>query len=573
MLLTVDSNENQIITTPIPQLILNPKNLENKILSGDPFIHQHVANISQFLLADLAEWRQDLPTAKKHFSELLNQTQDPRIAAILTELAIGSEDYLLTSTSAAAWANLEPKNLNAQLIAIIMLIGEDQTLTEKFLAQAINYNPDKLYHQLPAVISQLTDAQKILLAEQINNLIAKDKQDPFKYLTLAQIKIYQNDITAATNAVKIALKLQANLTAAILLQAKLIKHNTQSDVKALNYLEQQLNTFPKNNALRIFYANALFDNNQNIAALSTLSTLINNNQTFYPDAFLLAAEIHMQSPNGNLTKAKKYLTKILDHNENCDKAYFLLGTIAEQQSDLIQAIKYYTLIENNPFQIIGLFRSALLLAQNNELSLALEVLNQVQAETTLEKKQLILLKIELTLELKDLQLALENVNEGLTFLSEDPDFLYTSSVAYIFANKINLAEHSLKKLIKIQPKNHLALNNLGFILTENPNNYQEALTYLQQAVHLDPQNPAYLDNLGELLFKMGKISEALHILTNAYTLEPNIPIAIHLGEVLWASGQKQQAKTLWKTAWKSDPNNLELLKVLNSHQVFFAKIK
>ena len=277
----------------------------------------------------------------------------------------------------------------------------------------------------------------------------------------------------------------------------------------------------------------------------------------------------MQSPTVNLNKAQNYLIKLLNENLGNSKVYFLLGQIAEKKSDFVEAIKFYTLIEERPYHVVAFLKAAILLAENQQFSLAVDTLNQVNPENTIEKKQLILLKSEFLLELQNLAAAIENITEGLNILPDDIDLLYVSSVVYGLNNQLDIAENNLKKILNMQPQNHIALNALGFILMSQSNRKEEALIYLKKALDLSPNNIEYMDNLGVLLYKMGKISDSLAILKQAYKISKSVDIGIHLGEVLWISGNQQQAKIVWKQAWQDDPNNLELVKILNQYKVFF----
>jgi hypothetical protein len=53
----------------------------------------------------------------------------------------------------------------------------------------------------------------------------------------------------------------------------------------------------------------------------------------------------------------------------------------------------------------------------------------------------------------------------------------------------------------------------------------------------------------------------------AYSKQPDAEIAAHLGEVLWVSGQKDEAKRVWEQGRKKDAKNkilLETIKRLSS---------
>ena len=61
--------------------------------------------------------------------------------------------------------------------------------------------------------------------------------------------------------------------------------------------------------------------------------------------------------------------------------------------------------------------------------------------------------------------------------------------------------------------------------------------------------------MGWVQFRMGKLKEAEESLRHAYNLRPDPEIAVHLGEVLWVKGQKEDAQKLWRDANTKDPQN------------------
>jgi Flp pilus assembly protein TadD len=61
--------------------------------------------------------------------------------------------------------------------------------------------------------------------------------------------------------------------------------------------------------------------------------------------------------------------------------------------------------------------------------------------------------------------------------------------------------------------------------------------------------------MGWVNYRMGKLDEAENHLRKAYTLRSDPEIAVHLGEVLWKKGQKDDARKLWREAQAKDPKN------------------
>ncbi len=111
------------------------------------------------------------------------------------------------------------------------------------------------------------------------------------------------------------------------------------------------------------------------------------------------------------------------------------------------------------------------------------------------------------------------------------------------------AETTLRDILKQTPRNPIALNNLGYFLTERNENLDEAIELIQQAVKIDPTNPSYLDSLGWAYFKLGKFDEAESNLKEAAKYDPASPtIQEHLGDVYSKLNKKDLAKKSWQKA-------------------------
>lgn len=126
----------------------------------------------------------------------------------------------------------------------------------------------------------------------------------------------------------------------------------------------------------------------------------------------------------------------------------------------------------------------------------------------------------------------------------------------------DLAEKDLKLVLKQNPKNANALNILGYMLSLNKSRLQEALDYLNQALSIAPNNPAFMDSMGWAYYQLGDLQNALAFLNKANELAKDSQIAAHLGEVLWTSNNKKEAMLVWQKALKYNDENEELLQTL-----------
>ncbi|HEY0173561.1 MAG TPA: tetratricopeptide repeat protein [Pyrinomonadaceae bacterium] len=111
------------------------------------------------------------------------------------------------------------------------------------------------------------------------------------------------------------------------------------------------------------------------------------------------------------------------------------------------------------------------------------------------------------------------------------------------------AEATLRQVLAKDADNPTALNNLGYFLTEHNEKLDEALGMIERAVRADPQNPSFLDSLGWVYFKLGKLKEAERYLSDAARLNPtSAAIQEHLGDLFKKLGQQEKAQASWRRA-------------------------
>lgn len=110
-----------------------------------------------------------------------------------------------------------------------------------------------------------------------------------------------------------------------------------------------------------------------------------------------------------------------------------------------------------------------------------------------------------------------------------------------------------EKALALKPDFAPALNFLGYSWADQGVRLAEARDLIERAVVADPDNSAYLDSLGWVLFRLGKAAEALPHLEKAAELlrdEPDATVLEHLGDVLEALGRAGPAREAWGKAEK-----------------------
>jgi tetratricopeptide (TPR) repeat protein len=124
------------------------------------------------------------------------------------------------------------------------------------------------------------------------------------------------------------------------------------------------------------------------------------------------------------------------------------------------------------------------------------------------------------------------------------------------------AEKEFLTLLSQHPEHAQTLNYLGYMWAESGVNLERAADMLVKAVAQEPRNGAYVDSLGWVYFRQGKLDLAEKYLTDATKLMPrDATVKEHLGEVLAKRGETTRALSLYRAALNLDPESKDLEKI------------
>jgi tetratricopeptide (TPR) repeat protein len=134
----------------------------------------------------------------------------------------------------------------------------------------------------------------------------------------------------------------------------------------------------------------------------------------------------------------------------------------------------------------------------------------------------------------------------------DDALLFARGAALERLGKHADAERLLARAIRVNPKNAMALNYLGYMLADRGVKLTEAVGYVERALQINPKSAAYLDSLGWVRFRMGLYSEAEKHLRAALRYDASDPtIHEHLGDLLRETGRQDEAVREWQAALAS----------------------
>ena len=111
-----------------------------------------------------------------------------------------------------------------------------------------------------------------------------------------------------------------------------------------------------------------------------------------------------------------------------------------------------------------------------------------------------------------------------------------------------------RAVLQASPDDMLALNNLAYMLVDEPGGADEALTLARRAYEVARGMGQVGDTFGWVLFRTGDASQAERVLRDAAARQPRLAeVRVHLARVLLAQGQVPAAKVEWDRARARDP--------------------
>jgi len=241
-----------------------------------------------------------------------------------------------------------------------------------------------------------------------------------------------------------------------------------------------------------------------------------------------------------------------------DDRRFLLGQIAEVLERDADALRWYSGIEEPQRRTEAKLRMAVLHERAGQLEQAIELLQSVQTSDSEDGEALrnaFLLEGELLNRRGELEPSIEALNRGLQIFEGDRALLYARALTFERLDRVEAAVADLQTLVDEDPEDADALNALGYTLADRTEQFERALGYIEKALALSPEQPAILDSMGWVLFRLGRLEEALPYLERAFAAQEDAEIAAHLAEVLAALGRTAEAKELWQKGAGLDPDN------------------
>jgi len=514
----------------------------------------------QFLLGEVALQRGYPEKAADLYFELARQTRDPRVARRAAQIAYEAGLTERTVAAFKLWLEVEPQSRPARQMLISLLLGVGRMGEARpYLQQLLAAEPgdaEAVFHNLPALMARIPDRNAAL--RFVRELAQPYPKVPEAHMAVARMALAADQRQEALVEVRQARALRAKWPEAVLFEVHLLQGTQPEEAAAL--LKEFLVANPDEEEVRMVYARLLLARKHYPEAYDQFSRL----QRAHPENAELAFAVAMLSLQmGNYEQAERELQQSLVHGKkDQDTVHYYLGQLSEAKKDTPAALKHYGKVHKGKYAFTARMREAYLTAAAGRLQSGLKMLHRIHARNSEERLQVLLLESEMLRNAKRYRASYGVLRKGMKAFPGNLDLLYTTAIMAEKSGQPAEMERLLRKLIKMQPDNANAYNALGYSFLERNVRLEEGMRLVEKAYQLAPDSAAILDSMGWGHYRLGRLEESLVFLQRAYGSEPDPEIAAHLGEVLWAHGEREKAKQIWSDALKHDPQSEPLRAVM-----------
>ncbi len=266
------------------------------------------------------------------------------------------------------------------------------------------------------------------------------------------------------------------------------------------------------------------------------------------------------------TDAKKYpeavtiFKELLSLAPQSDKILYYLGAIYQEMRQYQDSIEYFNQIPSNS----GLYSDSSLQMANMLSTLAQEEWKSEDQKWSNQFVGFINERIntipQIKVELSVIKAGYyESVGENKmameTMMVVQDEKTFSTQHKYYLANlyerlaKFTESSELIKGIIEKDPKNAQAWNFLGYAMLERGVDVEEAYSYINKAVELNPNDGYIRDSLGWYYFKKGEYNRALKELSFAFKQVPDdVEISKHLAIIYRHMNNFSKARDYYENA-------------------------
>ena len=515
------------------------------------------------LVAEISGHRGRLDIALSQYMKQAEVTRDPKVVARANRIARYMRAPKPILDTASLWVEVEPDSIEARQVAAqqLMVFGRHEEALKHvdiLLKLSANINLDELIKSA----SHLQPNEREKLIKNISQLAQKHRSNAKLALAQGVLLEMNKQNTEALKLFRDIHKHHPDFIPALISQARLLSKLGKKK-EALTLLAKTVKKHPENIRLKLFYAQRLLQSGELKKAQDQLSSA----QALSPDDSKLLFSLGMIYLENDLSEqARPFFERLIKIGKNANDAHFYLAAIDKDAKHLSAALEHLYKVQPGRNFVSARIQIADILNQQDKTVEAAESLISDRKKYPQFSSVLFLAQSDLLTKRERFEESYQLLEQALLSHANHPQLLYSKAMVAEKLLKLDVMEKDLLTIIENDPQNASALNALGYTLADRKLKLDEALTYITRAYTLAPNDPAIIDSMGWVHYRLNNLEKALIHLRKAYQIMPDQEIAAHLGEILWVSGYKKEARGIWADSLKKNPESKILKAVMTRFQ-------
>lgn len=504
------------------------------------------------LVAEIAAQRDQLGVTLLNYLDQAQATRDLGVIKRALNAAQYVKDVEAVQQLAMLWAEVDPSDPQPrQILTYQFTMQKNYADAMAQIEQLIAMNADSRVEALAIGSLQLPDVEKNEILNLYEKLSEKHPENNdirySKAIVLRGLKRFDESIALLDQVI-----LQDSEFEPAYLLLINVHYEKAERAEAEKIAQKSFSKFPRNQSIGRIYATLLIEQRKLNDAESVFEDMIDT----FPDITALRLSLALvMLENKKDEAARTMLLELRDAGLHQNESNYYLGRVAEKSQQIDDAIQYYSSVTDGPHFESALQHLSFLLVQQNRLG---EVSNLFAGlRETFPARSNLFWRIQFDVFHKGEKKAeaLETLNQALLSFPEDSNLRYARAMLREQIGDMAGMEEDLRNLLERDPKNPVALNALGYTLADRNERLSEALIMIGTALSIDKSNPAILDSMGWVLYRLGKLQESLAFLVQSYDMNKDPEIAAHLAEVLMVTGQPREAKIILTRAYRTGPDH------------------
>lgn len=512
------------------------------------------------LLAEIAGQRGDFDVSVARYLEAAVAAQDPRVAERAMQIASYARQYDVALLAARRWVELDPDNIESRksLTSLALQAGDlDEVVEQMVYLLGVSDDPEEGFRAATAVLARHEDKQAAFQATQ--RLTERFPLNPHAWMAQCRIAVLAGQLDAALVAIEQALTLQPGLPAATILKAQVLVR-LERNAEATQALKDAVQAAPENTDLLFAYGRMLLDGEDLDAARQQFARVVKLDPE-YPGGLYSLALLELETRQ--YRAGEKHLKQLLKQSPENTNAYYYLGYAAYEQGNMAAALDWYLKVESGDYRSQALLRATQIMVDEGDVKGMRDHMRLLRQKNPDQSIDYYLIEGQVLSGAGLHTEAYELYAAAMEYSPNNEDLLYSYALAAEKLSKLEIAEASLRQILARDPDNVRALNALGYTLADRTDRYEEALTFISKAYMQKPDDPAIIDSMGWVHFRLGDLDKARFYLQQAWEKFQDGEIGAHFGEVLWVSGERDEARRIWEESRKIMPESPVLLEVIH----------